>query len=343
MNPAATLGVYAGALALVFGAAVGVGNAVGPIGTAADLPAHNGGHGSDGAPADDPGGAHGDGTAGASQDSFLPGGLAVSQDGYTLQLARTVQTTGKPGRLQFAIAGPDGQRVTEFTPEHDKELHLIVVRRDLTGFQHLHPARDPQGRWSVPLTLAQPGPYKVFADFIPEDRDTPLTLAADLTAPGVYTPQPPIAPSRTTTVDGYDVTLAGDLKAGTSSKLTLTVSRAGQPVTDLQPYLAAYGHLVAIRNGDLAYLHVHPDGDANDPSTAAGPDITFYADVPSAATYQLFLDFQHAGVVRTATFTASADTATAGTTAADAAGSTGPVTREPSAIPTGHGSSPHGH
>lgn len=297
MNPAATLGMYAGALALVFGAAVGVGNAVGPVGTAA-APAHSstgdtGGHG-DGHSAGSP--------APAVDAAPVPGGLAVSQDGYTLQLARTVQTPGAPGRLQFVITGSDGQRVTQFTPEHEKELHLIVVRRDGTGFQHLHPARDEQGRWAVPLTLTQPGPYKVFADFTPAGREDGLTLAADLTAPGTYAPAAPQPVTRTAAVDGYDVTLTGDLISGTSSKLTLSVSKGGQPVTDLQPYLGANGHLVALRDGDLAYLHVHPDEAAG----GAGPGITFYADVPSTATYRLFLDFQHAGVVRTAAFTATA-------------------------------------
>jgi hypothetical protein len=75
------------------------------------------------------------------------------------------------------------------------------------------------------------------------------------------------------------------------------------PVTDLQPYLGAYGHLVALRSGDLAYLHVHPDGTPEDGSTRPGPDVVFYAAVPSAGTYHLYLDFKHQGVVRTAAFT----------------------------------------
>jgi copper chaperone CopZ len=74
-------------------------------------------------------------------------------------------------------------------------------------------------------------------------------------------------------------------------------------VTDLEPYLAAYGHLVALRAGDLAYLHVHPAGEPGDGKTPAGPDITFYATAPSTGDYRLFLDFQHDGVVRTAEFT----------------------------------------
>jgi hypothetical protein len=122
-------------------------------------------------------------------------------------------------------------------------------------------------------------------------------------------------------VDGYEVQLTGDLVAGQASPLTLTVRKDGQPVTDLQPYLAAYGHLVALRDGDLAYLHVHPEGAPGDGRTAAGPEIDFVAEVPSAGTYRLFLDFQHDGVVRTAEFTAA--TSGANVVAAEPAGGHG--------------------
>ncbi|MDP9870255.1 hypothetical protein J2S55_009521 [Streptosporangium brasiliense] len=91
------------------------------------------------------------------------------------------------------------------------------------------------------------------------------------------------------------------------------MSKDGKPVTDLQPYLGAYGHLVALRTGDLAYLHVHPDGEPGDGRTAPGPEITFYAEVPSRGDYRLFLDFQHEGTVRTADFTLGAGTSTAAT------------------------------
>ena len=96
--------------------------------------------------------------------------------------------------------------------------------------------------------------------------------------------------------------------AGSASELTLSVSRDGRPVTDLQPYLAAYGHLVVLRDGDLAYLHVHPAGEPGDGTTPSGPDITFYATAPSVGDYRLFLDFQHGDVVRTAEFTVRATT-----------------------------------
>lgn len=293
MRTPVRLAAFAVALGVVFAAAVGVGNAVGSVDTPADDP-HDAGHG-----VEEP-----DPTP--TETGIAVKGLAVSQDGYTLRLEESVLPVGERTNFAFSVIGADGHAVTEFTPTHDKDLHLIVVRRDSSGYQHLHPERGADGRWTVPLTLDRAGAYKVFADFAPDGRTDALTLAADVSAAGMYTPQPLPPASRTATVDGYTVTLTGDLVAGRESALTFSVSRDGRPVDDLQPYLAAYGHLVALRAGDLAYLHVHPDGEPGDGVTAAGPDITFYADVPTAADFRLYLDFQYDGVVRTAEFTATA-------------------------------------
>jgi hypothetical protein len=180
----------------------------------------------------------------------------------------------------------------------------VLVRRDLSGFQHVHPILGPDGTWALPLAVSAPGQYRVLADFQPVGRDEGSTLGVEVPAPGDYQPAALPAPARTATVDGYTVTLEGELAPGTASKLTLSVTKGGAPVTDLQPYLGGYGHLVALRDGDLAYLHVHPDGTAGDGRTAARPQVTFVAEVPSAGAYRLYLDFRHAGKVRTAEFTA---------------------------------------
>jgi hypothetical protein len=301
MNTALKIGGYTLGLLAVFGAAVGIGAAITPTATsnatAASTPEDHTDMSVTTAVTSAP-------TQGAAS---LPGGLMVSQDGYTLRLAaRTVQA-GTQVPLRFQILGPDGAPVTGYETEHDKDLHLIAVRRDLSHFQHVHPVLDAEGTWSVPLDLAAAGEYRVFADFTPTGHDGGLVLGADLAVPGAY--EPVALPEPVTiaqVVDGYQVTLAGDLTAGQESELTLTVRKDGVPVTDLQPYLAAYGHLVALRAGDLAYLHVHPAGEPGDGVTPAGPGITFYATAPSAGDYRLFLDFRHAGVVRTAEFTVGA-------------------------------------
>jgi hypothetical protein len=277
-------------IAAVFGIALAVGNHVGAVGRPAE--AHASGH-------DDSGHGHDHGTDPAATAAEVPGGLMVSSDGYTLGLRDSVAPAGRDRDLSFVIEGPGGP-VTSYDVQHGKRLHLIAVRRDFTGFQHVHPELAPDGTWRTRLDLA-PGQWRVFADFKPAGAAS-LVLGSDLSVPGRATPASGSGSTRIATVDGYTVTLTGDLTAGQRSMLGLSVARNGRPVTDLQPYLGAYGHLVALRGGDLAYLHVHPDGEPGDGTTTPGPTVVFGAEVPSAGSYHLYLDFKHEGVARTAQF-----------------------------------------
>ncbi|RKR89463.1 hypothetical protein BDK92_3811 [Micromonospora pisi] len=306
------IGGYLAGLAVVFTAALGVGQVAGGPATpttSTDQPGH--GHGTTGSghtsesgtPQSGENGA-GTGPTRAAVPTRQPGGLTVAQDGYRLVPLTATLATGTTNPFSFRVLGPDGNPVTAYTPTHDKNLHLIVVRRDLAGFQHVHPQMAADGTWSVPLTIASAGPMRLIADFQPAARPDNLTLGVDIPAPGDYRPVPLPATGRSASAgDGYTVTLDGDLEPGTSSTLTLTVSRYGTPVTNLEPYLAAYGHLVALRDGDLAYLHVHPNGGPGDGRTPSGPAVTFEVEVPSAGAYRLYLEFQHLGAVRTAEFT----------------------------------------
>jgi hypothetical protein len=278
------------ALALVFVAAWGTGRLAGDR---VEVQAATDSHSADATDADahadeDAVDSEGDAGSGAAPAAHDPGGLQVSESGYTLELPASGL---EPGRttLRFAITGPDGAPVTAYDEEHEKDLHLIVVRRDFSGYQHVHPTMAADGTWTVDLRLA-PGSWRVFADFTPTGGP-PLTLGTDLDVAGRYAPAEHPGHRVSDTVDGYTVDLLGDLDEGA---VRLRVSRDGEPVTDLEPYLGAYGHLVALREGDLAYLHVHPDGGD------AGPEVPFGVEVPSAGGYRLFFDFRHEGVVRTA-------------------------------------------
>jgi hypothetical protein len=304
MSAPARVAGFLVALLAVFGVAVVAGQAVGPLSEPA--PAHQAGHG--GAATHRPA---------AAEPPRIPGGLMVSQNGYTLRLADTQAAAGRDVPVAFTVVGPDGRPVTAYDVEHGRRLHLIAVRRDLSGYQHVHPRLHDDGTWTTRLDLT-PGQWRLFADFTPTGA-APLTLGADLAVPGDYRPAPARGTSRTATVDGYTVTLDGALTPGSDSRLVLSVSRNGRPVTDLQPYLGAYGHLVALRAGDLAYLHVHPEGVPGDGTTEPGPRVVFYASVPSTGTYRLYLDFRHEGEVRTAAFTLRAAPGTGATGAVDSA------------------------
>ncbi|WP_280462068.1 hypothetical protein [Nocardia carnea] len=231
-----------------------------------------------------------------------PGGLTDTAGGYTLVVADPITESRRDATLRFRIEDSTGRPVQQYTTEHEKDLHLILVRRDMTGYQHLHPTLGADGTWSAPVNLGRAGDYRVFADFVTADGQ-PFTLGTELRVAGRYGPQALPAPATTATTGDYTVELNGTLAAGQSTDLTLTVSRDGQPVTDLQPYLGAYGHLVALRAADLGYLHVHPAGHPGDGTTPAGPGVRFAVTAPGAGDYRLFFEFRHAGTVHRAELT----------------------------------------
>jgi hypothetical protein len=285
VNTGTKLAAFGAGLAVTFVGALGVGAAVGPID-------------------DDDDGAHAvhDGDTSSDADQ-LPAGLLVNDQGYTLDLLSPAVASGAPAQLALRILDPSGQPVVAFDDLHERQLHLIVVDRQLATFQHVHPVMDAEGVWTVDIELDTAGVYRVFTDIQPSALGEQLTLGADLVVPGDIEVLPDLAASATSAVDGYRVTLDGTIRAGGTSDVTLTVARDGDPVTDLDPYLGAYGHLVAVRDGDLAYLHVHPNGEPGDGATEPGPEIGFGVSAPGPGTYRLFLDFSHGGVVRTADFT----------------------------------------
>lgn len=279
MNAGAKLGAYGLVLAAALGGGAAVGAAAGPI-DVDDAPAHH---------------MHDDGptTPDHDADGDLPsvGGLVVADSGYRLLVEDRLADKGE---FAFTIEGPDGDAVTAFDVEHDKRLHLIVASRDLETFEHVHPELDETGRWSIELPDLPAGPYRAFADFHPTGADK-ITLGIDLVSPGQVEAPTSLRTSTSDRVDGYDVELTGELRPGSTSTATIAVERDGDQV-ETDPYLGARGHLVALRDGDLAYLHVHPLPDQDDGS------VRFSVEFPSAGTYALFFDFAHDGAVHTARF-----------------------------------------
>jgi hypothetical protein len=238
--------------------------------------------------------------AGGLLDPSAPGGAAEAaghggaMSGDMKAMAVRGLRRGRTKQLRFRIVDERGRVVRDFDIEHTKRMHLIVARRDLTGFQHLHPAMNADGTWTTPLRLSTAGSYRLFADFSHDDR--PTTLATDLRVNGAANLEPLPAPAPTATSDGgYDVRLDSDaVRAAQESQLRFTVSHNGRPV-QAEPYLGAGGHLVALREGDLAFLHVHPNEDDS--------SIGFEATFPTTGSYRLFLQFKVGGEVQTVAFT----------------------------------------
>jgi hypothetical protein len=227
-------------------------------------------------------------------------GLANAVNGYTL----AVRTPPGAGATTLAITH-DGAPVTAFAPEQTKLMHFYLIRSDLTGFQHVHPTMSTDGTWTAPTKPVPAGEYRMYVQFVPHADaaggaltvSTPVTVSGSGATTAVTLP----APTPSTTVDGYTVALKGALSAGQEASLTITVSRNGQPVTDLQPYLDTYAHVTAIHEGDLAFAHLHPEGSAA--GEHGGPTLTVHAQLPAPGNYRMFVQFQTNNTLHTAPIT----------------------------------------
>ena len=232
------------------------------------------------------------GTAAVEDAPHPVRGLAVADEGLRVVIEEPELRRGRTETVRFRIVDARERTVRDFDVEHEKRMHLIVARRDLTGFQHLHPEQAEDGTWSTEVRLDEAGSYRLFADFSHEDE--PRTLAADLRVDG-NADLKPLPPAEPTAISdgGYDVRLdAGHAEPGEEAELRFTISKDGAGV-DPEPYLGAGGHLVALRDGDMAFLHVHPTGDGTE----------FAATFPTPGSYRLFLQFKHEGRVQTVAFT----------------------------------------
>jgi len=277
---------------------------------------------------DDHAHARGDGTISAIQ-------------GVTLELGTQTIAAGKSTDVTFTITR-GGEVITDFVDAHTKKMHIVVVRDDLSGYQHLHPEMAADGTWTLPVKFATGGNYRIVADFkITEGAiDVNYVLGTDVIVDGEQSS--PVAlptPADRIEVDGYVVSLSGTLSASEHGMLMVTVTKDGVPVT-FENWLGTGGHLVAMREGDLAYAHMHPQGHDHgamatspEPSTSDGATATsdvdtdmgmgmggsedsaaahsmpgmlhFDTEFPTGAgNYKFFFQFQVEGKVRTAEFAA---------------------------------------
>jgi hypothetical protein len=243
---------------------------------------------------------------------------------FEMQLVATpaAPEAGKPVRLAF-------RPVDKASPEapvplalvHEKKIHLIIVSKDLSEFFHEHPTFGADGTYTQDFTFKTGGDYVLFQDYTPEG-DRHQLGRQDLTVSGPKRPAVTFGKDVTTwqNAAGYSAELTLDRPAQVGAPLAVktTIKKGGQPVTDLENYLGALGHMVVISEDTKQYLHVHPLDQAD-----TGPAVGFQTMFEQPGGYRVFLQFQHAGQIQTADFVLNVTPAAGG--AASAAPATTPA------------------
>jgi hypothetical protein len=228
-------------------------------------------------------------------------GTRSTEAGFTLSLSSPLAIAGRQ-QVALVLTAADGSRVRYVALEQTKSMHVIVVRSDLTGYQHVHPELAADGSWVASVDLATGGRWRLIADVSPQSPDGSairIAVGVDLTVPGLAADIAIPEPSPTVTIDGYEVNLAGSLAVGVDRPITLSITRGGTPATGITEYLGAGGHLVALERDTLAYTHLHSAG-------GPGATLSFEAHVPAAGRYRLFLQFATGDVIHTVPFTVDA-------------------------------------
>jgi heavy metal-binding protein len=240
--------------------------------------------------------------------ALVPRSADVGNEVLELSATPTAPLAGRPVALTFVVRYADtDQPIRNFDIQHERPFHLFVVSHDLDYFAHVHPRLAKDGRLHISVVLPRPGPYQLYGDFAPSGH-APQMLQRSLVTAGYHSTLaaaaahlvPDLTPK---IVRGLRMRIRiPDAVAGRELLVTSTVedARSGAPITDLQPYLGAQGHLMVISEDLADGLHSHPEANV---SSASGPDVVFQMRFPRAGLYRLWFQVQHGGEVATFSFT----------------------------------------
>lgn len=217
---------------------------------------------------------------------------------YPVDLRVTPTLTG--ARLRLSVLHPSTRAlVRKFSIVHERPMHLFLVGDGLEYFAHEHPVPQRDGVFMLDVRLPKPGPYMAIAEFLP-DGGTPQTFQQAFTTGEAFARSAsPLVDTAPRTVEGMRVSLdASKVLSGKPGPLRFRIEDAasGAPVTDLEPYLGASAHLLIVPVDLTEAIHGHPTEDV------PGPAVSFAPLVSRPGRYKLWIQFQRAGRVSTASF-----------------------------------------
>lgn len=220
---------------------------------------------------------------------------------------------GETAELEVAVFSRSAGniQVREFDIQHERPMHLIVVREDLGVFAHVHPELAGDGKFRLQYTFPHAGEYTLFADVAPKGAGgqvLPLRLKVDGNKGGRYV----IGAEKLTGEAASGSVRVAFAQAQFLTGKTLRIecnirdAQSGHVVNDLQPYLGALGHLILVHEDGETFVHSHPD--ELDPLAGRDGHLAFLARFPKLGRYRGWVQLQRAGVVETAAFTVAAGT-----------------------------------
>ena len=148
---------------------------------------------------------------------------------------------------------------------HERLIHVIAINDDFNFFTHIHPEDEAvlttdmfdNGAFPFHLTFPGAGRYLIAAGFVYKGEDISFTKIFNVGERNISLLEKDF--SRQKEFEGYNIAFAEEEKivSGREAHIKYTISKDGNPVADLAPYLGAPMHF-AIVSADLSgFAHTH--------------------------------------------------------------------------------------
>lgn len=228
------------------------------------------------------------------------------------------------------------RKVDDFLPDHEHLMHLYLVSLpSMDRVWHLHPEMTGPGVFTQDLPAMPPGQYRLYGDVVhqnglAETVVTELALPAPIAghplqgddAGGVGLALGKQTDVKTILADGTQVIWerpAGTLTARQPELFRFRVlDAAGQPATDVVPYMGMAGHAAFVKSDGSTFAHIHPSGSVpmaalqlaggpGDPHAGhhnmrLAPELSFPYGFPQPGDYRMIVQFRRGDTVETAFF-----------------------------------------
>jgi P-type Cu+ transporter len=224
----------------------------------------------------------------------------------------------RPVALSYTVrdAG-SGEAITDLPLDHERPMHTILTSADLEDFAHIHPRARQDGSYRVETTPPRAGTYRLYTEFV-QDGEKILDrrqISVGAANDGGARLTPDLSPKK---IEDTTVSLDAPetIRTGEPVHLDFELTRDGEPVTDLAPYLGAAAHVAIVSEEGSAFAHGHGEarGEARSAEEAAhgkgahgvpdsfGPGVRADHTFGSPGLYKLWAQFESDGRVISAPF-----------------------------------------
>lgn len=191
------------------------------------------------------------------EESDVKNGLVVN-----LNISPASYVAGGLLKLDFSVNMKPGNTLVsgqDLQIEHEKPMHIIGVRSDLSEFLHLHPALS-DNIFSVDHIFVKPGVYKIWSE-IKKDNVIYIFGHSEISVAGEgLISEKNVSFGRNVIAEDYQVSLETDMPLikNRENKLYFDIHDLLGNEINVEDYLGARMHLTIVKDDLKQIIHTHP-------------------------------------------------------------------------------------